>query len=115
MVGFVYSLHMQSDLNPKKKVYPFSGDGVLLSPTVDAATTTASSGLEDLNAAATTASDNPGLAETAVPLAPASSARPDRGSGCCYHDSIRQSWSCRSLRFPIQTPPSQVPESRPTG
>ena len=28
MVGFVHSLHMQSDLNPKKKVYPFSGDGV---------------------------------------------------------------------------------------
>ena len=27
MVGFVHSLHMQSDLNPKKKVYPFSGDG----------------------------------------------------------------------------------------
>jgi hypothetical protein len=29
MVGFVHSLHMQSDLNPKKKVHhPFSGDGV---------------------------------------------------------------------------------------
>jgi hypothetical protein len=24
MVGFTHSLHMQSDLNPKKKVYPFS-------------------------------------------------------------------------------------------
>ena len=35
MVGFVHSLHMQSDLNTKKKVYPFSGDGVFLSPTVD--------------------------------------------------------------------------------
>ena len=34
MVGFVHSLHMQIDLNPKKKVYPFSGDGVFLSPTV---------------------------------------------------------------------------------
>ena len=34
MVGFVHSLYMQSDLNPKKKVYPFSGDGVFLSPTV---------------------------------------------------------------------------------
>ena len=34
MVGFVNSLHMQSDLNPKKKIYPFSGDGVFLSPTV---------------------------------------------------------------------------------
>ena len=28
MVGFVHSLHMKSDLNPKKKLYPFSGDGV---------------------------------------------------------------------------------------
>jgi len=34
MVGFVHSLHMQSDLNPKKKVYPFEGDGVFLFPTV---------------------------------------------------------------------------------
>ena len=32
MVGFVHSLHMQSDLNPKKKLYPFSGDGVFFVP-----------------------------------------------------------------------------------
>ena len=32
MVGFVNSLHMQSDLNPKKKLYPFSGDGVFFVP-----------------------------------------------------------------------------------
>ena len=32
MVGFVHSLHMQSDLNPKKKVYPFLGVA-FLSPT----------------------------------------------------------------------------------
>jgi len=32
MVGFVHSLYMQSDLNPKKKVYPFSGDGVFFVP-----------------------------------------------------------------------------------
>ncbi len=32
MVGFVHSLRIQSDLNPKKKVYPFSGDGVFFVP-----------------------------------------------------------------------------------
>ncbi len=32
MVDFVHSLHMQSDLNPKKKVSPFSGDGVYFVP-----------------------------------------------------------------------------------
>ena len=32
MVGFVHSLHMKSDLNPKKKLYPFSGDGVFFVP-----------------------------------------------------------------------------------
>ena len=32
MVGFVHSLHMQSDLNPKKKVHPFSGGGVFFVP-----------------------------------------------------------------------------------
>ncbi len=32
MVGFVPSLHMQSDLNPKKKVYLFSGGGVFFVP-----------------------------------------------------------------------------------
>ena len=32
MVGFAHSLHIQSNLNPKKKVYPFSGGGVFFVP-----------------------------------------------------------------------------------
>jgi hypothetical protein len=48
-------------------------------PDSDAAATSAPSGLEDLDAAATTASDNPGLTEASVSRDLVKVVTPDRG------------------------------------